>query len=64
MVGTAAVVLGHLLHVPALSTLHWSGGDAWLGLQLAAPIILLGEASLRQCRLSGWVSLRQCHPFR
>ncbi len=41
--GTVAVVLGYLLHVPALGNLHWEAAHAWLGLQLAVPIILLGE---------------------
>ncbi|GAB4820216.1 hypothetical protein N2152v2_007262 [Parachlorella kessleri] len=39
--GTAAVLLGAALHLPPFGNLHWSSSDAWLGLQLAVPIILL-----------------------
>ncbi len=40
--GTAAVVLGYILGVPALGNLHWNTGDALLGLKLAVPLAVLG----------------------
>ncbi|GAB4820546.1 hypothetical protein N2152v2_007592 [Parachlorella kessleri] len=39
--GTAAVVLGYILGVPALGNLHWNTGDALLGLKLAVPLAVL-----------------------
>ena len=59
VVGTAATVLGALLHVDAFGHLHWSARDCALGVALAAPVAALdllillpehrdGEAGLLQ----------------
>lgn len=41
LVGTAAVAGGYFLHIDALGGMHWNAHDAVLGLQCAAPVLVL-----------------------